>query len=323
VRHGAILSRRQDAELTLGMFMNLIRHVAGRHWAPREVHFEHPRPGQWHDHCKVFDAPVWFDQPFNSLVIPKRDLLRAMPESDPILLMVMQDAIRRLNRGTSQQSMIEQARSQVNLSLMQGELVTAATAARRGQQLYRAGGSGALRNGDALSAAEAAADFRDGAAAGLLRSQRVLTRVSPLVWHQSAPVASGRSRQLTARRKAEPRRLPRLRWRRQIAGLRHQLPGAQAERFIPLSLRHRIMSAVLLPLHPDQTLLTGITRRISKLPVQHRLHLISPVTGFAVRVFRRLTQVCHAIPLLSHRLLTGAERKSNNHSQQYSHLYIN
>jgi len=123
VRHGAILSRRQDAELTLGMFMNLIRHVAGRHWAPREVHFEHPRPGQWHDHCKVFDAPVWFDQPFNSLVIPKRDLLRAMPESDPILLMVMQDAIRRLNRGTLQQSMIEQARSQVNLSLMQGEPV--------------------------------------------------------------------------------------------------------------------------------------------------------------------------------------------------------
>ncbi|MDI6936393.1 AraC family transcriptional regulator, partial [Serratia sp. Se-PFBMAAmG] len=29
VRHGAILSRRQDAELTLGMFLNLIRHVAG------------------------------------------------------------------------------------------------------------------------------------------------------------------------------------------------------------------------------------------------------------------------------------------------------
>jgi AraC-like DNA-binding protein len=46
-----------------------------------------------------------------------------MPESDPILLMVMQDAIRRLNRGTSQQSMIEQARSQVNLSLLQGEPV--------------------------------------------------------------------------------------------------------------------------------------------------------------------------------------------------------
>lgn len=123
VRHGAILTRRQDAELTLGMFMNLIRHVAGKNWAPREVHFEHPRPEQWHEHCKVFDAPVWFDQPFNSLVIAKRDLMRSMPESDPMLLMVMQDAIRRLNSAASQQSIIEQTRSQINLSLMQGEPV--------------------------------------------------------------------------------------------------------------------------------------------------------------------------------------------------------
>lgn len=132
VRHGAILCRRQDAELTLGMFLNLIRHVAGKHWAPREVHFEHPRPQQWHDHSKVFDAPVWFDQPCNSLVIAKRDLARAMPESDPLLLMVMQDAIRRLNGEAPPQNIVEQARSQVNLSLMQGEPVLEEVAEKLG-----------------------------------------------------------------------------------------------------------------------------------------------------------------------------------------------
>ncbi|ATZ10833.1 AraC family transcriptional regulator [Erwinia amylovora] len=121
VRHGAILCRRQDAELTLGMFLNLIRHVAGRNWAPREVHFEHPRPSQWHEHCKVFDAPVWFDQPFNSLVIPKRDMARAMPDSDPLLLGVMQDAIRRLNSGCVQQKIVDLARVQVHQALLQGE----------------------------------------------------------------------------------------------------------------------------------------------------------------------------------------------------------
>lgn len=121
VRHGAILCRRQDAELTMGMFMNLIRHVAGRHWAPREVHFEHPRPEQWHEHCKVFDAPVWFEQPCNAMIIPKKDLARAMPESDPMLLLVMQDAIRRLNSATPRQSVVDRARSQVRLMLMQGE----------------------------------------------------------------------------------------------------------------------------------------------------------------------------------------------------------
>jgi len=121
VRHGAILCRRQDAELTMGMFMNLIRHVAGRHWAPREVHFEHPRPEQWHEHCKVFDAPVWFEQPCNAMIIPKKELTRAMPESDPMLLLVMQDAIRRLNSATPRQSVVDRARSQVRLMLMQGE----------------------------------------------------------------------------------------------------------------------------------------------------------------------------------------------------------
>lgn len=132
VRHGAILCRRQDAELTLGMFMNLIRHVAGKHWAPREVHFEHPRPAQWHEHCKVFDAPVYFDQPFNSLLIPKRDLARAMPDSDPLLLGVMQDAIRRLNSGTPQQNIVDQARAQVHLLMLQGEPVLEEVAEKMG-----------------------------------------------------------------------------------------------------------------------------------------------------------------------------------------------
>ena len=97
VRHGAILSRRQDAELTLGMALNLVRHVLGPQWAPRAVHFEHPRPEHWHEHCKVFDAPVYFEQPCNSLLIPKRGLDRAMPDSDPVLLMVMQDSLNQIS----------------------------------------------------------------------------------------------------------------------------------------------------------------------------------------------------------------------------------
>ncbi|MBA5236558.1 AraC family transcriptional regulator [Pectobacterium aroidearum] len=121
VRHGAILHRRQDAELTLGMFLNLIRHVLGKHWAPREVHFEHPRPEMWHEHCKVFDAPVYFDQPYNSLLIPKHHLVRTMPDRDMTLLLVMQDAIRRLNETSPQQSIVDQVRTQVHLLLMQKE----------------------------------------------------------------------------------------------------------------------------------------------------------------------------------------------------------
>ncbi|WP_414500831.1 MULTISPECIES: AraC family transcriptional regulator [unclassified Zymobacter] len=122
VHHGAILARRQDAELTLGMFLNLIRYVLGPQWAAREVQFEHPRPEGWHEHCKVFDAPVYFEQPFNSLLIPKRDLGRTMPDSDPLLLAVMQDAIRRLNDRAPHQGIVDQARNQIHLLLAQGPL---------------------------------------------------------------------------------------------------------------------------------------------------------------------------------------------------------
>lgn len=122
VRHGAILARRQDAELTLGMFLNLIRYVLGAQWAAREVLFEHPRPESWYEHCKVFDASVYFEQPFNSLLIPKRDLKRAMPDSDPSLLAIMQDAIRRLNDTAPHQNIVDQTRNQIHLQLPQGTL---------------------------------------------------------------------------------------------------------------------------------------------------------------------------------------------------------
>ena len=37
-----IVERRQDAELSLGMFLNVIRECCGSRWSPEEVHFEHP-----------------------------------------------------------------------------------------------------------------------------------------------------------------------------------------------------------------------------------------------------------------------------------------
>lgn len=134
IRHGAILSRRQDAELTLGMALNLIRHTLGSQWAPRAVHFEHPRPEHWHEHCKVFDAPVYFEQPFNSLLIPKRGLNRAMPEHDPVLLVVMQDSLRQLSQqsGRGEQDIVDETRAQIRQQLLAGEPVLEGVAEQLG-----------------------------------------------------------------------------------------------------------------------------------------------------------------------------------------------
>lgn len=122
VRHGAILDRRQDAELTLGMALNLMRHALGADWAPRAVSFEHARPESWQEHSRVFDAPVLFQRGCNSMLIPKRDLYgRQMPERDANLLFLVQDVIRRLGEQATAPNLVEDAGTQIRLALSAGE----------------------------------------------------------------------------------------------------------------------------------------------------------------------------------------------------------
>lgn len=91
-----IVARRQDAELSLGMFLNVIRECCGPKWAPEEVHFEHPRPQAWKEHESAFDAPVYFSQPTNALVFRSDILDRSMPARDLQLLAVMQTCMAQL-----------------------------------------------------------------------------------------------------------------------------------------------------------------------------------------------------------------------------------
>lgn len=123
VRHPAILDKRQDAELTMGMALNLLRHVLGPSWAPRAVLFEHARPEGWREHLQVFNAPVLFDQPCNALLVPKRDLTgQLMPERDPMLLMLVQDAIHRLGaHGQHPHNLVDLARGLLRDALPLGE----------------------------------------------------------------------------------------------------------------------------------------------------------------------------------------------------------
>jgi len=122
VRHGAIVQRRQDAELTMGMATNLVRHVLGPRWAPREVTFEHARPLDWQAHGDCFDAPVRFAQSGNSILIPKADVCTTlMPGRDPVLLMLVNDAIRRLGATALADDLLEQVRQAVNEVLCDAE----------------------------------------------------------------------------------------------------------------------------------------------------------------------------------------------------------
>jgi AraC-like DNA-binding protein len=96
-----IFERRQDAELSLAMFQNLLKRAYGDGFALEEVQFEHPAPLDVSAHHEVFRAPVFFGQRTNALVFRPGDLRRPMPTADSARFakLTAEAFMRRLPRG--------------------------------------------------------------------------------------------------------------------------------------------------------------------------------------------------------------------------------
>lgn len=116
-----ILSRRQDAELSLGMFLNVVRECCGPAWAPEEVHFEHPEPVDCDEHERAFGAPVFFAQPTNALVFRPDILSRPMPGCDLTLMTIMRSCLVELSQVDSRPlGLLDSVRNAVRSRLPQG-----------------------------------------------------------------------------------------------------------------------------------------------------------------------------------------------------------
>ena len=121
VRDPQIVERRQDAELSLGMFFNLIRECMGKHWNPEEVYFEHPKPENSKEHESAFGAPVFFSQKFNAIVFEPDILERPMPNSDPKLMAITRACLESLNTKTSiNQNFTDKIRNLIRIKLADG-----------------------------------------------------------------------------------------------------------------------------------------------------------------------------------------------------------
>lgn len=90
--------RRQDAELSMGMFCNVFRHCLGARWAPLEVWFEHHKPDCPGEHERCFGAPVKFDQRTNAILFRPETLKTIVPEADSYLLTLLEEPIRERDR---------------------------------------------------------------------------------------------------------------------------------------------------------------------------------------------------------------------------------
>ncbi|MDD9856012.1 MAG: AraC family transcriptional regulator [Gammaproteobacteria bacterium] len=84
-----IQRRRQDAELSLGIFWNIFKSALGNGWRPMEVRFEHAKPDASERHESVFGAPVMFHHRTNAFAFRRSELNVKMPRQDPYLLQII------------------------------------------------------------------------------------------------------------------------------------------------------------------------------------------------------------------------------------------
>jgi len=85
---------RHDTELSLGMFLNVLREALGPDWSPTQVWFSHERPKAcWGEHQYAFGADVRFGQTCNALIFHARELETPMPFKDALLAGVMKQSL--------------------------------------------------------------------------------------------------------------------------------------------------------------------------------------------------------------------------------------
>ncbi len=116
-----IVERRQDAELSLGMFLNVFRECLGKDWQPEEVFFEHPKPEAAEEHEKAFGAATYFSQPTNALIFRPEILEHPMPRRDLGLMTMMQTCLEQLgSRNDGFESVTDRVRSVIRMKLPEG-----------------------------------------------------------------------------------------------------------------------------------------------------------------------------------------------------------
>ncbi|MEH0876451.1 AraC family transcriptional regulator [Pectobacterium cacticida] len=116
VDDGTIINYRQNVELSMMIFLNIIRHVLGKEWAPNKVYFTHQAPHAKQDHWQLFGCAVYFQKPQNAIFFSSDILSHPMPESNDQLFNVIRHSLEMVS---------ERNQKAVNLvSEVKNELIT-------------------------------------------------------------------------------------------------------------------------------------------------------------------------------------------------------
>ncbi|GBR03497.1 AraC-like transcriptional regulator QhpR [Acetobacter oeni] len=122
----AIVARRQDAELTMGMFCNVFRHVLGSDWAPDAIWLEHARHAPVSAYDDAFAAPVQFRCGMNAVLFTEEQLEIPMPGANVALLAVLRESLLSLahNPATPERStnLLSRVRKEIRRTLPHGAI---------------------------------------------------------------------------------------------------------------------------------------------------------------------------------------------------------
>jgi hypothetical protein len=94
----------QSMEMVVCGTLQTIRGLMGANWSPTRVCYSHAGPENERQHRTLLGCPVSFGQPFDGLVIPTKDLDRAIAYSNANVRHYAEEYIKSLSRNAANSS---------------------------------------------------------------------------------------------------------------------------------------------------------------------------------------------------------------------------
>ncbi len=130
VHDGRIIQRSQDAELTIGIILHIVRIALGTAWAPDQILFEHVPPADTTDHRTLLRAPVQFMQHTNAIIFRSAVLAAPMPLPNVALLPLLEQRLTQRMKQNQPDDFVGAVQQEIRAGLISGKSSLVATSRR-------------------------------------------------------------------------------------------------------------------------------------------------------------------------------------------------
>lgn len=130
VQDGRIIRRSQDAELTIGIILQMMRRALGAGWTPQQIVLEHVPHADSTQHRALLRAPVQFQQRTNAIVFPTAALAAPMPTPDVALLPLLEQRVTHPMQQSQPDDFVGVVQQEIRTGLLSGKSSLKITARR-------------------------------------------------------------------------------------------------------------------------------------------------------------------------------------------------